>query len=84
MKLTKTQLKEIVTREIGKQLDEGMADLEQDAFQLKSLLYRLEKDFGKIYELAQQLNNIMYDDDALDDPSDLLDQIVTIAGQHIR
>lgn len=81
MKLTKTQLKEMVDREINKQLNEGMAVDEKHYFELKA---RHERDFKKILELADRLEDLIYDEDHFEDPFDLLDEIKALAGKHIR
>lgn len=80
MKLTKTQLREMISGEVNKLLSEGMAVDENEYFRMKAKLVR---DFTKIYELVEQLEDAMYDEDTML-PEDLVDQIRNIAGRHVR
>jgi len=83
MKLTKTQLKEMVGREIGKQLDEGFGIDENQYYELKK---RLEGDFLEIYRLTDRLENALYheNDEDAEDPLDLVEEIKNLAGEHVR
>ena len=81
MKVTATQLKEMVKSTITKQLKEGMAVDEKHYFELKA---RHERDFRAILELAERLDELMFDDDPIEDPMDLLDEIKALAGKHVR
>lgn len=89
MKLTKSELKEMVAREIknqlnegeNKDLNEGMAVDESHYFELKK---KCEKDFSQVYDLAQRLEDMMYDDDPMEDPMDLIEQLQALAGKWMR
>lgn len=85
-KLTKAQLKEMVGREIRKQLDakknkpvkEGLAVDEDEYFRMKG---GLEKDISKAFYMLQKAIDAIYDEE---DAIDIIEEAMEILGRHVR